>query len=532
MTGQNTLIPPGWVDCFADELFAPLEDGRTLHQGWSPQCEREPSPDEDTWGVLKTTSIQSGFFISEQNKRLPQHLISRPMLEVRKGDILITCAGPRSRCGVACLVRNTRKRLMISGKMYRFRVLEECVEPRYVEAWLQTHTAQAAIDRMKTGGSDSGLNLTHDRFRRLKMPLAPVKEQQRIVAEIEKQFTRLDAAVGALKRVQANLKRYRAAVLKAAVEGLLVPTEAELARREGRSYEPASELLKRIVAERRARWETRNNRAKKMRLLNEEPLAPEQTNLSGLPEGWSWTSLDALLREPLRNGHSAKESGSSDGVPTFTLSAVTYGDFSAANIKITTANAEKVEDLWVQPDDIFVERSNTPELVGTCRRYVGPPRPAIFPDLLIRVRLVTSAVPAYIELALQAERTQRFFREKAQGISGTMPKIDQGVVEKVAVPLPPIAEQTRIVVEAERRFSIVDELHAEVENDLKRAERLRQAILKSAFEGKLVPQDPSDEPASVLLERIRAERVRRAEELKPSNASLRKPRKKKEVATA
>ena len=363
-------------------------------------------------------------------------------------------------------------------------------------------------------------------------PVAPLREQARIVAEIEKQFTRLDAAVGALKRVQANLKRYRAAVLKAAVEGLLVPTEAELARREGRSYEPASELLKRIVAERRARWETRNNRAKKMRLLNEEPLAPEQTNLSGLPEGWSWTSLDALLREPLRNGHSAKESGSSDGVPTFTLSAVTYGDFSAANIKITTANAEKVEDLWVQPDDIFVERSNTPELVGTCRRYVGPPRPAIFPDLLIRVRLVTSAVPAYIELALQAERTQRFFREKAQGISGTMPKIDQGVVEKVAVPLPPIAEQTRIVVEAERRFSIVDELHAEVENDLKRAERLRQAILKSAFEGKLVPQDPSDEPASVLLERIRAERVRRAEELKPSNASLRKPRKKKEVATA
>src|SRR5205807_1829378 len=87
------------------------------------------------------------------------------------------------------------------------------------------------------------------------IPLAPLAEQTRIVAEIEKQFTRLDDAVAALKRIQVNLKRYRASVLKAACEGRLVPTEAELARKEGRDYEPASELLKRTLAERRAKWE-------------------------------------------------------------------------------------------------------------------------------------------------------------------------------------------------------------------------------------------------------------------------------------
>ena len=85
--------------------------------------------------------------------------------------------------------------------------------------------------------------------------LAPRPEQDRIVAEIEKQFTRLDAATAALKRVQANLKRYRASVLKAACEGRLVPTEAKLARKEGRAYEPADKLLQRILRERRARWE-------------------------------------------------------------------------------------------------------------------------------------------------------------------------------------------------------------------------------------------------------------------------------------
>ena len=92
------------------------------------------------------------------------------------------------------------------------------------------------------------------------LPLPPPAEQHRIVAEIEKQFTRLDASVIALKRVQANLKRYRTSVLKAACEGKLLPTEAELAQSEGRDYEPADRLLERILSERRARWESQEKR--------------------------------------------------------------------------------------------------------------------------------------------------------------------------------------------------------------------------------------------------------------------------------
>jgi type I restriction enzyme S subunit len=87
-------LPRGWVDVEIDELLAPLEDGRTLHQGWSPQCEKYPRQSEDEWGVLKTTAIQPGRFVPEHNKRLPDHLEPRPLIEVRCGDILITCAGP------------------------------------------------------------------------------------------------------------------------------------------------------------------------------------------------------------------------------------------------------------------------------------------------------------------------------------------------------------------------------------------------------------------------------------------------------
>ena len=122
------------------------------------------------------------------------------------------------------------------------------------------------------------------------LPLPPFPEQRRIVAEIEKQFTRLDAAVAALRRTRANLKRYRASVLHAACSGELVPTEAELARAEGREYEPADVLLERILAERRARWEAQEKRRGKY----QEPAAPDTSDLPTLPEGWVWVTLGQI----------------------------------------------------------------------------------------------------------------------------------------------------------------------------------------------------------------------------------------------
>ena len=116
---------------------------------------------------------------------------------------------------------------------------------------------------------------------------AASKSNNEIVAEIEKQFTRLEAGVAGLRRVQANLKRYRAAVLKAACEGKLVPTEAELARQEGRSYETGAQLLERILTERRQKW---NGKGK-----YKEPAKPDMANLPPLPEGWTWASLGKSL---------------------------------------------------------------------------------------------------------------------------------------------------------------------------------------------------------------------------------------------
>lgn len=312
-------------------------------------------------------------------------------------------------------------------------------------------------------------HITKGKFEQSELVKPPLNQQQRIVAEIEKQFSRLDEAVANLKRVKANLKGYKAAVLKAAVEGKLT----EEWRKQHPDVEPASTLLKCILAERREKWTGGGKYS--------EPDPPDGNDLPPLPKGWAWASIDQLLREPLRNGHSAKASGNERGLRAFTLSAVTEGDFSERNTKLTVAHPNKVADLWAEPGDIYVERSNTPELVGLARLYMGPAKFAFFPDLLIRVRVRPNVMEKYVELSLLSGRGRRYFRSRSQGISGSMPKIDQSVIQKTPIALPPLAEQREIVAGVERRLSIIEQLQGAGEANFARASHLRQAILAKLF---------------------------------------------------
>jgi restriction endonuclease S subunit len=210
-------LPKNWCTVEIEQVLQPLDNGKVIQQGWSPQCEKHPASSEE-WGVLKTTAVQEGYFLPDENKKLPNSLDPRPAIEIKAGDILMTCAGPRNRCGVTSFVKKTRPRLMMSGKMYRFRADPQKIDPSYLEAFLLSQDAKVAIDRMKTGINDSGLNLTHSRFLKLIVPLAPIREQQRILSKIEELFSELDKGIESLKTARAQLKIYRQAVLKHAFE--------------------------------------------------------------------------------------------------------------------------------------------------------------------------------------------------------------------------------------------------------------------------------------------------------------------------
>lgn len=207
MTSQPMVassLPSDWFQAALQDVLVTLPSGGKVQQGWSPQCEKGPAGASE-WGVLKTTSVQPGRFEDCHNKRLPSSLAPRPALEVQSGDLLLTNAGPRSRCAVPCLVRATRPRLLLSGKHYRFRTDEAIMDPRFLEYLLLAPNTQLHLDRMKTGISDSGLNLTRQRFLDLPVVVAPMTEQRRIVDVLEGQLSRLDAAEAALRTASMRL---------------------------------------------------------------------------------------------------------------------------------------------------------------------------------------------------------------------------------------------------------------------------------------------------------------------------------------
>jgi type I restriction enzyme, S subunit len=189
---------------------------QSLDQGWSPKCEPVRSPSNDVWAVIKTSAIQHGRFVEEENKRLPTALRPRPHLELQSGDLLITRAGPRARAGVACLIKSTRPRLMLCDKAYRVRAKHDVANAAFLEIVLNAPHIVDAIDELKTGISDSGVNLTQRGFQGLVIPLPPLSEQQRIVADVERRLSVIEEleAIAAATVQRAN--RLRQAVLRAA----------------------------------------------------------------------------------------------------------------------------------------------------------------------------------------------------------------------------------------------------------------------------------------------------------------------------
>ena len=328
--------------------------------------------------------------------------------------------------------------------------------------------------------------------------LPPLAEQHRIVAAIEQHLTRLDAAVTALQRVQANLQRYRASLLNTACEGKLAPTEAALARAEGRDYEHADRLLARILVERRARWAAQPTRRGRYK----EPTPPDTSALPQLPEGWVWSSIGESFEVFVGATPRRSRTDYWDG----DISWVSSGEVSFNRIRTTR---ERITKKGFKNSSVDIHPQGTVLLgmigEGKTRGQVSIlDIPACNSQNSAAIRVSQAGLsPDYIFYFLwgQYDATRRI------GSGNNQPALNKSRVQEIPFPLPPLAEQQRIVAEVERRLSVIQQAEATVEASLKRAERLRQSILKQAFSGRLAPQDPNDEPAAVLLARIQAERA-------------------------
>jgi len=416
---------------------------------------------------------------------------SSPTKIAELDDILISIrapVGPTNLCPLqACIGRGLAAIRPLGG-----------IPARYILYALRN--SESDLASRGTGSTFAAVSGAELRSHRI--TLAPLPTQHRIVAEIERQLTRLDAAVAALKRIRANLKRYRASVLKAACEGRLVPTEAELARAEGRDYETGAQLLARILRERRIAWETQVPNVRKRKY--DEPQPPDTSRLPELPEGWTWASVEQVGRLQLGRQRAPKYHQGQHMRPYLRVQNVFEARIDLSDVMEMDFPGDDATTYELRSGDILLNEGQSPELLGRPALYRGELPGVCFTNTLIRFQAAGSLC---VEFALIVFRHyMRAGRFAAEGtITTNIAHLSLGRLSLIEFPLPPLAEQCRIVAEVERRLSVIQDLEESTGLNLRRADRLQQAILKRAFEGKLVPQDPNDEPASALLERIRAE---------------------------
>lgn len=415
-----------------------------------------------------------------------------------EGDVLFAKITPCMENGKAAIAHGLINGLGFGSTEFHVLRPTEAVEGKWIFYYVRQQSFRDSAARMMTGTAGQ-LRVPAKYLSESVIPLAPLAEQQRIVEAIEAQFTRLDAGVAALKRLRSNLKRYKAAVLKAACEGNLVEQDPD--------DEPASELLKRILKERRAKWaaEQRAKGKDPRKLTYKEPAAPDTADLPDLPEGWVWATVEQLSEvatgaTPLRSNLAYYDGGD--------IAWVTSG---ALNQPFVVQPSEYITQLAIAETNAKVFPSGTLLVAmygeGKTRGKVSELIIDAATNQACAALLFTGTaenIKPYVKLFFL--KNYEDLRRLASG--GVQPNLNLTIIRETFLPLPPLQEQVQIINETEAILSIVDELENITSLEVKRAERLRQAILREAFAGRLVQQDPNDEPAGELLKRIRRDRTR------------------------
>jgi type I restriction enzyme S subunit len=423
--------------------------------------------------------------------------------ELRSADIVISCSGT---IGKVAIAPGDLQEGIINQALLKITLNENLAFPLYFVYLLSSQRFQEQITQTTRGSAMQNI-ASIQLLKQMLFPIPPFQEQKRIVAKVEELFSRLDSGVEALKKAKEQLKRYRESVLKSAFEGRLT----EQWRKENKDkIESASVLLERIKEERR--------KSEKY-----EELSPVDTSeLLELPEGWVWTRVGEVgeINPPLPHNEVSDDLEVSF-LPMKVVEEET-GKYDLSLVK-KYSKVKKGYTPFINGDVIFAKITPCMEngkiaVLDNLKNGVG------FGSTEFHViRCLGDYISnKYIFFYLLQEAVRTKAVRKMKGTAGQL-RVPASYVESLTIPLSPLQEQKKIVEEIEHLFSIADQTEKTIEHSLTYAERLRQSILKRGFEGKLVPQDPTDESASILLERIKAEKA------KKENNSKNKSNKKSSV---
>jgi len=371
-------------------------------------------------------------------------------------------------------------------------------------------TLQAYAIRRARGMAQ--LNLNTGLVREFPLGLPPLAEQHRIVAKVDELMAlcdRLEAAqaeresrrdrlaASSLNRLNngadpdafrdharfyfnhlprlttrlEHIQQLRQTILNLAIQGRLVTQDP--------NDEPASELLKRIHAE-----QEELIKARVLKLGGEDSRLLKEDFPYDIPPTWQWSTLRSIIVFGPQNGLSPKPSTRPDAPRAITLTATTSGKFNPQHFKRVEATIPPESEFWLRSGDLLFQRGNTREYVGIAAYYTGEPRLFLYPDLMMKVRLSQKVSLRYVHLWSIAPPVREYFSTHATGAQATMPKINQGTLLQLPVPLPPLAEQLRIVDKVEELMALCDRLEAQLTTTHTESRRLLEALLHEALMGR------------------------------------------------
>ena len=445
--------------------------------------------------LIRSMNVHFGGFVYDGLVFLSEEQAEKlKNVAVKSNDVLLNITG--ASIGRVTTAPNDMEGARVNQHVCIIRPTSEIL-PRFLEMFLASPFVQNLIDNIQVGATREAL--TKAMIEQFEIPVPPLAEQRSIVAKVDELMAvcdRLEAqlherqtqhamlARAALTRfveapTPANLELLfhesfdiapadlRKSILTLAVQGKLVPQDPE--------DEPVVQLLARNLAERR---KLNRTSAECVQLISDE-----ETLAFDIPESWSWQRLDELLIFGPTNGISPKSVEYETPIRSLTLSATTSGRFKGEHSKFITTDVPKNSDLWLRDGDILVQRGNTIEYVGVAAVYRGEPNRFVYPDLMMKLRLSSAFDVGFVHIAMSHEVARDFLRSRATGTSGTMPKINQATLKSLLIPIPPLAEQRRIVAKVDELMTLVDALESQLGAARKNAATLLAAAVAELTNG-------------------------------------------------
>lgn len=456
-----TDLPDGWAWGTINDLIA--DSGIYVDGDWIETKDQDPTGDIR---LTQLADVGDGTWLNRSGRYMTKSAADRLGCTPLMVDDVLVARMPDP-LGRACLFPGDDRTCVTVVDVAIVRPGEGSVSPRWLMWAINAPEVRSAIEAQQAGTTRK--RISRKNLGAIPLPIAPRAEQERIVAAIEEAFSKLDAGEAGLRTVRRLLKRMRDAVLAAAVTGRLVPQD------------PTDTRAIKVLTDLRA-------------------AAFVSDRLPPLRRGWASTVLGGISQMSLGKMLDRKASTGLHPTPYLRNINVRWGAFDLEDIGVMDIPPEQFDRVAVISGDLVVCEGGQP---GRCAVWRGDP--IAIQKALHRVRPLPGVSADYLALVLAWWTAQPTFERYITGT--TIKHIPKEKLELLPVPLPPPQEQDRIVAEVDRLSSFLDACERAVDAGLTRSAALRRSILKAAFEGRLVPQDPTDEPASVLVERIRAERA-------------------------